>query len=99
MRLNGIVELGSHAAGISAANSSYNTSIAATIIGLIGIIGTLAGIISAIDNLILPVPFESSGSIIRLSLIIGTSLIMFFISGLFILFREKLIDTLHKYFD
>jgi hypothetical protein len=97
--MNGIVELGSHAAAISAANSSYNTSIAATIIGLIGIIGTLAGIISAIDNPILPVPFETRGSIIRLSLIIGTSLIMLFISGLFILFREKLIDILHKYFD
>jgi hypothetical protein len=97
--MNGIVELGSHAAAISAANSSYNTSIAATIIGLIGIIGTLAGIISAIDNPILPVPFETRGSIIRLSMIIGISLILLFISGLFIFFKEKLIDIGHKYFD
>lgn len=36
VRLNGIVEFGSHAAVISAANSSYNISIAAIIIGLIG---------------------------------------------------------------
>jgi len=97
--MNGIVELGSHAAAISAANSSYNTSIAATMIGLIGIIGTLAGIISAIDNPILPVPFETRGSIIRLTMIIGISLILLFISGLFIFFREKLIALGHKYFD
>ena len=97
--MNGIVELGSHAAAISAANSSYNTSIAATIIGLIGIIGTLAGIMQAIDNPILPLPFETRGSIIRLFLIIGISLILLFISGIFILFREKWINTVHKYFD
>ena len=43
--INGFVDLGTHAAAISSANSSYNTSIAATLIGLIGLIGTVMGMI------------------------------------------------------
>ena len=93
--MNAIIDLSSHAASISAANSSYNTSIATTMIWLIGIIGTMAGIIQAIDNPIEPVPFESRGSILRLILIMGISIFLLIFAGLFILFREKFLNLLN----
>jgi len=85
-------ELGTRAAAISSANSTYNTSIAATLIGLIGLIGTLAGIIQAVDNPNEIVPFESRGSILRLFLILGISSILITLSGIIIIFKNKIVS-------
>ena len=90
--INSFVELGTRAAAISSANSTYNTSIAATLIGLIGLIGTLAGIIQAVDNPNEIVPFESRGSILRLFLILGISFILITLSGIIIIFKNKIVS-------
>jgi len=94
--INGFVDLGTHAAAISSANSSYNTSIAATLIGLIGLIGTLAGIIQAVDNPNEIVPFESRGSILRLFLILGISSILLTLSGIIIIFKNRIASIFNK---
>ena len=90
--INSFVELGTRAAAISSANSTYNTSIAATLIGLIGLIGTLAGIIQAVDNPNETFPFESRGSILRLFLILGISSILITLSGIIIIFKNRIVS-------
>ena len=69
----------------------------ATLIGLIGLIGTLAGIIQAVDNPNEIVPFESRGSILRLFLILGISSILITLSGIIIIFKNRIVSILNRF--